>query len=63
MTIHEMNVCIEKMRKCYKFNDYTTAIEFEPNFLGCEKNASVTVYTRDQNGTEIKTTKKVDHTE
>ena len=62
MTIHEMNVCIEKMRKCYKFNDNNTAIEFEPNLLAGEKNACVTVYTCDQNGTEIKMTKKVDHT-
>ena len=55
MKITEMNNCIEKMRECYKFDDDKTEIILAD--LRSNKSNCVTVYTKDENGTEIAMTK------
>lgn len=53
-----MNNCIEKMRKCYNFDDDKTEI-----ILGDMANGSnryVTVGTKDENGTWIEMTRHAD---
>lgn len=53
-----MNNCIEKMRECYKFKDDETEIR-----IGDIKSISsryVTVYTKDDNGTQIEMTRYAD---
>ena len=52
MKISEMNNCIEKMRKCYKFEDDKTEIRLgSMQSGGCGR--CVTVGTVDENGTQI----------
>ena len=51
MKITEINNCIEKMRECYDFDDDKTEI-----LLGNLQSGSiryVSVYTKDENGTQI----------
>lgn len=58
MKITEMNNCIEKMRKCYNFDDDKTEI-----ILGDMTSKSarcVNVYTKDENGTRIEMTRYAD---
>lgn len=64
MKISEMNNCIEEMRKCYKFEDNKTEIRLDniPSG-GCSCNRYVTIGTRDENGTQIEMTKRVDELE
>ena len=56
MKISEVNNCIEKMRKCYKFEDDKTEIR-----LGSMQSGGwgrcVTVSTMDENGTQIEMTR------
>ena len=56
MKISEINNCIEKMRKCYKFEDDKTEIR-----LGDLRDVGnvryVSVATRDENGTHIEMTR------
>ena len=51
-----MNNCIEKMRKCYKFEDDKTGIR-----LGSMQSGGfdrcITVCVRDENGTQIEMTR------
>ena len=61
MKITEMNNCIEEMRKCYNFNDDKTEIRLGDMISGFEK--YVTVYTRDENGTQIEMTRHADELE
>ena len=50
MKITEMNNCIEKMRKCYKFEDDKTEIRLgSMQSGGCGRHVSAS--TRDENGT------------
>ena len=57
MKISEMNNCIEEMRKCYKFNDDEAEIHLEsPLSIG----ECVFIYTKDENGTKIEMTRRVD---
>ena len=58
MKISEMNNCIEKMRKCYKFDDDKTEIRLGDMMSG--SNRYVTVGTRDENGTQIEMTRYAD---
>lgn len=62
MKITEMNNCIEEMRDCYKFDDNKTEIRLGniPSG-GCDR--YVTVGTRDENGTQIEMTRRVDELE
>lgn len=58
MKISEMNNCIEKMRKCYNFDDDKTEIilgDMTSKSAGC-----VNVYTKDENGTRIEMTRYAD---
>lgn len=58
MKITEMNNCIGKMRKCYKFDDDKTDI-----WLGdivSKSDRCVTVCTVDENGTQIEMSRHVD---
>ena len=59
MKISEMNNCIEKMRECYKFDDNKTEIRLG-NILSGDCDRYVTVGTRDENGTRIEMTRRVD---
>ena len=56
MKISEVNNCIEKMRKCYKFEDDKTEIR-----LGDLRDMGNVIYvsiaTRDENGTQIEMTR------
>ena len=56
MKISEINNCIEKMRKCYKFEDDKTEIRLGsiPSG-GCGR--CVTVSIMDENGTQIEMTR------
>ena len=62
MKISEINNCIEKMRKCYKFEDDKTEIR-----LGDLRDVGnvryVSVATRDENGTQIEMTRIADRLE
>lgn len=58
MKITEMNNCIEKMRKCYNFNDDKTEIRLGDMISGLDK--CVTVCTKDENGTQIEMTRYAD---
>ena len=59
MKISEVNNCIEKMRKCYKFEDDKTEIR-----LGSMQSGGfdrcITVCVRDENGTQIEMTRYAD---
>ena len=56
MKITEMNNCIEKMRKCYKFEDDKTEIRLgSMQSGGCGRYVSVS--TMDENGTHIEMTR------
>ena len=56
MKISEMNKCIEKMRKCYKFEDDKTEIRLgSMQSGGCGRHVSVS--TMDENGTQIEMTR------
>lgn len=57
MKITEMNNCIEKMRKCYKFEDDKTEIRLA-NPVSFD-DTCVYISTRDENGTKIEMTKAV----
>ena len=59
MKITEMNNCIEKMRKCYKFDDNKTEIRLG-NIPGSGCDIYVSVCTRDENGTQIEMTRYAD---
>lgn len=61
MKISEMNNCIEKMRKCYKFDDNKTEIRLGDMASG--SNRYVTVGTKDENGTQIEMTRIADKLE
>lgn len=57
MKIAEMNNCIEEMRKCYNFKDGKTEIR-----IGDTMNRtydSISIYTKDENGTEINMTRHI----
>lgn len=62
MKMSEINNCIEKMRKCYKFEDDKTEIR-----LGDLRDVGnvryVSVATRDENGTQIEMTRTADRLE
>ena len=62
MKISEVNNCIEKMRKCYKFEDDKTEIRLgsipSGGFDRC-----ITVCVRDENGTQIEMTRIADRLE
>lgn len=58
MKIAEMNNCIEKMRKCYKFDDEKTEIMLGSIMSDIDK--CVTVCTTDENGTQVKMTRRTD---
>ena len=62
MKISEVNNCIEKMRKCYKFEDDKTEIR-----LGDLRDMGNVIYvsiaTMDENGTHIEMTRTVDRLE
>ena len=62
MKISEVNNCIEKMRKCYKFEDDKTEIR-----LGSMQSGGfdrcITVCVRDENGTQIEMTRIADRLE
>ena len=60
MKITEMNNCIEKMRECYPFEDGKTEIWFDNR--NRDVTAEVCVRTKDENGTEIEMTRKIDVT-
>ncbi len=58
MKISEMNNCIEEMRKCYNFKDDKTEIH-----IGDIMNRAcdvVSIYTKDENGTEINMTRHIE---
>ena len=59
MKITEMNNCIEKMIECYSFDDDKTEI-----WLGEDVRSScnryISVYTKDENGTQIEMTRRAD---
>lgn len=59
MKILEMNNCIEKMRKCYKFDDNKTEIRLG-NIPSGGYDRYVTVGTKDENGTQIEMTRRAD---
>ena len=59
MKITEMNNCIEEMRKCYKFDDNKTEIRLG-NIPSGDYDRYVTVGTKDENGTQIEMTRRVD---
>lgn len=58
MKITEMNNCIEKMRKCYNFDDDKTEIILGDMING--SNRYVTVSVRDENGTQIEMSRYAD---
>ena len=58
MKISEMNNCIEKMRECYKFDDDKTKICIGDIRSGSSR--YVTVYAKDDNGTQIEMTRYAD---
>lgn len=58
MKISEMNNCIEKMRKCYNFDDDKTEIILGDMING--SNRYVTVSVRDENGTQIEMSRYAD---
>lgn len=58
MKISEMNNCIEKMRDCYNFKDDKTEISLGD--IRIPGNNRVSVYTKDENGTQIEMTICVD---
>lgn len=58
MKIAEMNNCIEKMRKCYNFDDDKTEIRLGNMISGLDK--YVSVCTCDENGTRIEMTRHAD---
>ena len=51
MKITEINNCIEKMRECYNFKDDKTEIRL--GNLQSLDSRYVSVYTKDENGTQI----------
>lgn len=57
MTIAELKNSIEEMRKCYAFNDDSTAIFMTDDVMGRKL---VVVRTVDNNGTEIEMQKSID---
>ena len=62
MKISEINNCIEKMRKCYKFEDDKTEIRLgSMQSGGCGRHVSVS--TMDENGTQIEMTRIADKLE
>lgn len=58
MKIAEMNNCIEKMRKCYKFDDDKTEIRL--NIVSSGSDRYVSVCTTDENGTQIEMSRYAD---
>ena len=58
MKITEMNNCIEKMRKCYNFDDDKTEIRLGDMISGLDK--YVTVCTTDENGTQVQMKRRTD---
>ena len=56
MKISEVNNCIEKMRKCYKFEDDKTEIRLG-DLRDMGNGRYVSVATRDENGTQIEMTR------
>lgn len=58
MKISEMNKCITEMRDCYRFKDNETEIRMGDIKSGSSR--CVTVYTKDDNGTQIEMTKYAD---
>lgn len=58
MKILEMNNCIEKMRECYRFKDDETEIRIGNIESGSGR--YVSVYTKDDNGTQIEMTRYAD---
>lgn len=59
MKITEMKNCIEVMRECYKFDDDKTEIRLG-DFAGCGNGIVVSVCAKDENGTQIEMTRRVD---
>ena len=62
MKISEVNNCIEKMRKCYKFEDDKTEIRLG-DLRDMGNGRYVSVATRDENGTQIEMTRIADKLE
>ena len=62
MKISEMNNCIEKMRKCYKFEDDKTEIRLR-DLRDMGNVRYVSVATMDENGTQIEMTRIADRLE
>ena len=62
MKISEVNNCIEKMRKCYKFEDDKTEIRLG-DLRDMGNGRYVSVATRDENGTQIEMTRIADRLE
>lgn len=58
MKITEMNNCIEKMRKCYNFDDDKTEITLGDAISSSAR--CVNVYTKDENETRIEMTRYAD---
>ena len=58
MKISEMNNCIEEMRKCYNFKDDKTEIRIGDMINHTYD--SVSIYTKDENGTEINMTRHIE---
>lgn len=58
MKIAEMNNCIEKMREIYKFDDEKTEIRI--GRIEVVRDDTVNVYTKDENGTEISLSRRID---
>ena len=62
MKMSEINNCIEKMRKCYKFEDDKTEIRLvSMQSGGCGIHVSVS--TMDENGTHIEMARTADRLE
>ena len=62
MKISEVNNCIEKMRKCYKFEDDKTEIRLG-DLRDMGNGRYVSVATKDENGTQIEMTRIADRLE
>ena len=62
MKMSEINNCIEKMRKCYKFEDDKTEIRLG-DLRDMGNGRYVSVATMDENGTQIEMTRIADRLE
>lgn len=58
MKITELKNCIETMRECYKFDDDKTEIRIGD--MVSHSSRMVSVYTTDENGTQIELSRRAD---